>query len=94
MKKKIVYARALVMDLSRGALVVDQETKGRYRYLAGRGQTSAVAPRFAVKLKGLGVVVKVFGKTSAGSIVCIVEKSAPGSRSATLDIRVESIRRN
>jgi hypothetical protein len=56
------------------------------------GQTSAAATGIPVQLKDSGIDFEAFGKTRAGLIVCIVEKSVPGVRSTVLDIGSDSIR--
>lgn len=58
----------------------------------GMGQASEAVTWLSLQLKDSGVVIYALGNTSAGLIVCIVEKSVPGVRSTVLDIGSDSIR--
>lgn len=49
-------------------------------------QNSASTPIFVIESKDSEVVDEAFGKTSAGLIDCITEKSTPGIHSTTFDI--------
>lgn len=58
----------------------------------GMGQASEAVRWLSLQLKDSGVVVDALGKTNAGLIVCIVDKSVPGVRSTILGSGSESIR--
>jgi hypothetical protein len=57
----------------------------------GIGQASEAVIWLSLQLKDSGVVVDALGKTSAGLMVCIVEKSVPGVRSTILGTGSKSI---